>query len=94
MPTYRCKLFEVIDTPVGVDLSKPRELQPFTVNALNCDFAIKEARKYVRSRGNVIRAANLTHNRQEIVVYVYKTRPKSHLAPRSVRESELGKEAD
>ncbi len=92
MPTYRCRLFEV-DEAMPAD-AKPREQSQFSVNALNCDAAIKEARKHVRDRGKVLRAANLTHNRQEIAVYVYKKPPKNRLPAKSVRESELRKGAN
>lgn len=89
MPTFRCRLFEV-DELLPPD-TKPKEQTSFSVPARNADDALKQARKYMTDRGRVVRACNITHNRLELVVYVWKKRPKGHLDPRTVRESELRK---
>lgn len=91
MPTYRCRKF-IVDEDQPSD-HKPREATQFSVTAPSCDAAIKAARKFVRDRGEVLRAANLTHNRLEIAVYVYRQPPKNRLPAKTIRESDLAKGA-
>ena len=91
MPTYQCKLYEVDENAPRDE--KPKALKPFSVNAPDADRGLKAARKYQRDRGRVVRGANITHNRFELVVYVYKDRPKNMLEPKTVRLSDLEKGA-
>lgn len=73
--TFRCRMFEVDNTKGAPADVKPKELPPFSLPAKNSDDALRKARKHLRERGRFVRNVSQTHNRNELVCYVFKLKP-------------------